>query len=84
MTQHPDPIVEELAQQRFKLEFLLEEQSVVIRKEPGGYQAVYERNLHGYATKPGDQWIPVDAADEDKNRKRMEEMCARTPTCIDE
>jgi hypothetical protein len=85
MTQ-PDPIVEELAQRRFKLESLLEEQSAVpvIREEPGGYQAVYERNTHGYATKPGDHWIPVDAADKDKNRKRMEKICAETPTCIDE
>jgi len=84
MTQYSDTIIEELAQRRFMLESLLEEQSAVIRKEPGGYQAVYKRNLHGYATKPGDQWIPVDAADKDKNRKRMEEMCARTPTCIDD
>jgi hypothetical protein len=84
MSPHPDPIVEEFAQRRFKWETLLEEQSAVIRKEPGGYQAAYERNLHGFATQPGDQWVPVDAADKDKNIKRMEEMCAVTPRCIDE
>jgi len=56
----------------------------VIRKEPSRYQAVYDCNLYGYATKPGDQWIPVDAADKNKNQKRMEKICAMAPTCIDE
>ena len=56
----------------------------MIRKEPGGYQAVYERNLYGFATKPGDHWVPVDAADKEKNVKKMEEICARTPTSIEE
>lgn len=32
---HPDPVVEEFAQRRFKLESLLAEHSAVIAKEPG-------------------------------------------------
>jgi hypothetical protein len=84
MSPHPDPIVEEFAQRRFKLETLTEEHSAVIRKEPRGYQAVHDRNLDGFATKPGDHWLPVDAADKEKNVKRMEEMCAVTPKSIDE
>jgi hypothetical protein len=79
MSPHLDPIVETFVQRRFKLESLLEEQSAVIRKEPG-YQEVYERNTHDFATKPGDYWAPVDAADKDKKVKEMEEMCAKIPT----
>jgi hypothetical protein len=81
---HPSPVVERLAQRRFRLESLLEEQSAVIRKEPGGYQGAYERNLYGFATKPGDQWIPVDASQKAKNIKKMEEICAKVPSSIDE
>jgi hypothetical protein len=84
MSPHPDPIVEEVAQRRFKLESLLEEQSTVIRRQPGGFQKEYERNSHGFASKPGDQWVPVDAADKERLTKVMEEMCAKVPTCIDE
>jgi hypothetical protein len=43
-----------------------------------------ERNLYGFATKPGDQWIPVDASQKEKNIKKMEEICAKVPSSIDE
>jgi len=81
---HPNPVVERLAQRRFELESLLEAQSAVIRKEPGGYQAAYERNQDGFAKQPGDRWIPADDVDKEKMIKKMEEMRAKTPTSIDD
>jgi hypothetical protein len=57
----PDPIVEELAQRRFRLESLCEEQSSVIIKEPR-YQAVYERNLYYRLATTEDRWIQADVA----------------------
>ena len=81
---HSNPVVEQLAQRKFRLESLFEEQASVIRQQPGGYQAVYERNLHGFATKPADRWIPADAAEMEKNTKMMQAICDKTPTSIDE
>jgi hypothetical protein len=80
---HPSPVVEKLAQRWFRLESLMEEQSAVIRKEPGGYQAAYERNLYD-VVKPRDRWIPADAAEKERNIKKMEEICAKVPSSIDE
>ena len=78
-----DPIVEEMSQTRFKLERLIEEQLDILRLEPG-FQDIYERNSLGFATNPGDLWIPVDDAQKEENRRKMEEMCAMDPTSVDE
>ena len=43
----------------------------------------YERSQEGFA-KPGDRWIPKDAAEKAKNVKLMEEICATTPTSFKE
>jgi hypothetical protein len=80
---HPNPIVEELAQRRTRLECLLEAQSVELRKDPAKLCEAYERSQEGFA-KPGDRWIPKDAAEKAKNVKLMEEICATTPTSFEE
>ena len=80
---HPNLIVEELAQRRTRLECILEAHSVVLRKEPANLVSeAYERMQEGFA-QPGDHWFPKDAAEKDKNVKRMEEICATTSTSIE-
>jgi hypothetical protein len=79
----PNSLVEEFAQRKFRLESILEEQSAELRKEPEKYFAAYNSAQVGFA-QPGDRWIPRDAAEKENNVKLMEEICAMTPTSIEE
>lgn len=80
---NPDPVVEELAQRKFRLESFLEAHSAELRKDSTNVSESYERMQQGFA-QPGDQWIPSDAAEKEQNVRLMEEMCTKPPTSIDE
>jgi hypothetical protein len=71
---NPHPLVEEFARRKFRLESILEAQSVELRKDPEKYFVAHERNQHGFAH-PGDRWMPQDATEKENNVRLMEEMC---------
>jgi hypothetical protein len=78
-----NPIVEKIAQRKFKYEKIFEEQAMELRKDPIRCERVYERVSQLMSTKPDQEWMPK-AAEKEAYMERMDRICNKEPTSFDE
>jgi hypothetical protein len=78
------PIVEKIAQKKFKYDKIFEEQAMELRKDLASCERAYERVSESMnAVKPGQQWIP-QPADKEAYMEQMDNICNREPMSFDE
>jgi len=74
-----NPLIEELAQKRFKYSKLFDDQAAILRKDPVVYQKAFDNvsNFEGIG-KVGQPWMPK-ADEKDAYMMHLEDICEMEP-----